>query len=123
MAITVHSGKNRKILLRGVGDMRYWCPECKSEIIEGEDINKLNDACCPICNEEEALEIILDYETPEQYKKRTGKKWNGLVWWRWGAANKHHCKTWHYGINIENGYDVEILCANPPEPPPVDFVP
>ena len=103
--------------------MKYWCPECKTEIIEFNELSiLLRDANCPICNTEEALEIIPDFETPEQYEKRTGKKWNGAVW----VMDMDKLLGW----DIRDGRKQKvldsfefILCANSPEPPPDDYIP
>ena len=101
--------------------MRYWCPECKSEI-NTEVILYERDGC-PFCAYG-CQERLSDFETPTQYEKRTGKKWNGAVWYKSITA-----KEWEAvdmtAIEIKGGYleGYIHLCANTPEPPPDDFVP
>jgi hypothetical protein len=64
------------------------------------------------------------HETPEQYKKRTGKNWpdEGAVWFKperptyfvWGV-----CRY----ITTKRDCDKTIICVQSPEPPPDDFMP
>ena len=60
--------------------MRYYCNYCKSEITSDADWRRHKEDC-PICRYDRdyvrSLFKIPDCETPEQYEKRTGKKWNG----------------------------------------------
>ena len=55
--------------------MRYYCKECKGTVILGEGTTHIKDvqfACC-ICTVG-TLAPLPDYETPEQYENRTGKR-------------------------------------------------
>jgi len=112
--------------------MKYYCPECKTEYFIGE---KLTAGYCTteeddgeVCGE--ILIKLPDFETPSQYEKRTGKKWNGAVWCRplvgvdpdkfgnWMALEESHYKF----KNQPRTYRHK-LCAASPEPPPDDYVP
>ena len=107
--------------------MKYYCPDCESEIKIGKDYEPLFseswDVHCPLCESNgENMKRIPDFETPAQYEKRIGKKWNGAVWIR---HNGEYCAT---GLNnttakiLEHSYGV-ILCANTSESPPDNYVP
>jgi hypothetical protein len=106
--------------------MKYYCSECKSELITNEPISKN----CRFCKGT-WLELLPDFETPEQYEKRTGKKWNGAVWFRYRhspslAAIYGEWSKWQANNPIENWreeYSTQLLCAASPEPPPDDYVP
>lgn len=65
--------------------------------------------------------------TPSQYEKRTGKKWNGAVWIRFETGIQNEFTEWEvYKANsyLRMGREInmQILCANSPEPPPDDYV-
>ena len=66
--------------------MRYYCERCGTVLEIGDDVNThdfFEDALeCYFCGMAHTLDRIPDYETPEQYKTRTGKQWpdNGPVW-------------------------------------------
>jgi len=98
--------------------MKYYCPECKSEI-DTEFIDLLQ---CPIC-QGYSIGRLPDFETPSLYEKRTGKKWNGAVWWRWKKKSRKKWEAWRTIDNIKEVDDPndQILCANTPEPPPEDY--
>jgi len=114
--------------------MQYYCPECKSEIkIEFSD----NPKDCFICHSDKMIKLP-DFETPSQYEKRTGKRWQGAVWF--GVDN-----TWKFNgirrtdwdiitvqdIDSRTGtkrvpaiiHNIYHLCATSPEPPPDNYVP
>ena len=98
---------------------------------------------CDFCNdpdemrpgqEETWMNLIPDYETPEQYEKRTGKKWNGALYTK--CFSCPYKKTWcpnsdwsvvsvvEMNIETENCLENLIaLCAQSPEPPPDDWKP
>ncbi|MCL2174426.1 MAG: hypothetical protein FWB73_00125 [Treponema sp.] len=104
--------------------MKHWCPECKSEYVVGE---KLTTGYCTMLedNGEECGEILIelpDFETLAQYEKRTGKKWNGAVWFKYRFFDK---KWKAYALDFLDGKkcDYFALCAASPEPPPDDYVP
>ena len=98
--------------------MRYYCKDCKSEIISGRDIQGWDGLFqCPICKG--LMLPIPDFETPEQYEARTGKK----ISWHWSVW----CKYPHFGwvamhYNLTKDSDI-IVCSNGPEPPPDDWLP
>ena len=93
---------------------RCYCKYCKSEIKLNEGI--WNSDICPICgndNPEYGLVIIPDYETPEQYEKRTGKPYpdRGLVWCKSKVNNYHeypdlHIRPGWYPLN----YRLAVSC-------------
>jgi len=104
--------------------MKYYCPECKSEI-DTEFIDLLQ---CPICHGY-SIGRLPDFETPSQYEKRTGKKWNGAVWFRYKTHTDRY-KVWskwqaHNPVKdwSESYTTTQWLCASSPEPPPDDYVP
>ena len=131
--------------------MRYMCPVCKSELtVSDEIINKwkaideVNDIdyifdgerlVCDICINDTGNEVwmnrIPDFETPDQYEKRTGKKWNGVIYTKCFSSfcKRATCEyvSWS-SMRVDRNYDrcrfyLKTLCANSPEPPPDDFVP
>jgi hypothetical protein len=67
---------------------------------------------------------IPDFETPEQYKKRTGETWpdEGAVWFRpekttyfvWGVC-RH--------VTAKKDNDKTIVCIQSPNPPPENWEP
>ena len=113
-------------------EMKYYCPECKSEYVVGE---KLTAGYCTMLEDdgEECGEILIelpDFETPSQYEKRTGKKWNGAVYSKCRDNNCVGCDgdTWRLYISefdakedICRNKTAHLLCANSPEPPPDDW--
>jgi len=110
--------------------MKYWCPECKSEYVVGE---KPTPGYCTMLDDEleddgeECGEILVKlpaFETPSQYEKRTGKKWNGAVWQRVIIGRENGWTRWdarRYPEHFKS--ENQILCAASPEPPPYDYVP
>jgi len=132
--------------------MRYYCPECKSEYAVGKyttpgyctmlynDLDNDGEECGEI------LVIIPDFETPAQYEKRTGKKWNGAVWFRKKNVGIGGINENGDYVSSSNNWDVStveyldllyltkdkdgepfqnltIFCAASPKPPPYDYVP
>ena len=134
--------------------MRYYCPKCKSELIlDNELVNQwiaeeavytgnhewnykwdgehvLCDICTDHCSEVEYwMDHIPDFETPKQYEKRTGKKWNGAVWVKNTVKIPEVPRIWLL-IRRSMIEDIDLtdntlihLCANGPEPPPDDWQP
>jgi len=109
--------------------MKYYCKNCGSEYRAGNDkINLLSEDehLCPFCRVLDVFEAVPDYETPEQYEKRTGKAYpeKGAVWifvsfmgnagWVLGEYNKS-------SVIVERSPAVVI--ADPPVPPPDDWRP
>ena len=119
---------------------RYYCPECESEYNFGK--NMIFGLCMAVNAEtqEECLNDLVElpeYETPQQYEMRTGKRLydDCFVWVRYRYTNDCKCD---YRWKLENyksaSYiktekifcDVQILCAViniSPEPPPDDWKP
>jgi len=64
-------------------------------------------------------ELIPDYETPEQYEKRTGKAYpdHGMVW-RFSKVHWFPCEySWIKG-EAKLGRVYTVVIADPPVPPP-----
>jgi len=112
--------------------MRFYCKSCKTEF-NFKDSTMWEDDNCPCCgNDDPSYELIPipDYETPEQYEKRTGKKWpeNALVWYRY--KDQQDFEEWIWVLSRKLVADARnsreklyILCAQSPEPPPNDWRP
>jgi hypothetical protein len=113
--------------------MKYYCKNCKCVIETDRDLSGLQ--ACYICGYrfvDGYEDIIPNYETPEQYWKRTGKSYpeNGAVWWRrptMGGKKEMGDKEWTLCLFRETdlifGKDVAIVICDPAVPPPDDFVP
>jgi len=107
--------------------MRYWCPECKSEYTNDDP---QQDICCG-----RLATKLPDFETPEQYEKRTGKRWNGAIWFRsvlnevceWSCTSSRLFEQYkNLPQEIDGVCEIpewQVLCANSPEPPLSDFIP
>ena len=100
--------------------MRYYCKNCKGTIILGEGTTHIKDvqfACC-ICTAG-ILVPSPDYETPEQYEKRTGKVLpdDGLVRVKDGDADEEGWRA-DYFWNALDDQRMFIVCVNGPLPPP-----
>jgi len=118
--------------------MKYYCKTCGA-IFYDEQANKRfvhTDIECIRCSS--IMKHYPDYETPEQYKKRTGKSYpdKGLVW-SFNAEDKWECfDYWQYkqlmkdldrldkdfGIDDPNN-TWTVVIADPPVPPPDDWRP
>ncbi|MCL2174446.1 MAG: hypothetical protein FWB73_00225 [Treponema sp.] len=101
---------------------RFYCESCKTEFNFKDDntIHWDDGEYCPICGNDDLDKLLIelpDFETPSQYEKRTGKKWNGAVW------VKFKSEGWRPASVRGNWYDVPVVCAASPEPPPDDYVP
>jgi len=121
--------------------MKYYCKIC------GTEYNFKNDSYLISCRArtpdmmmdddscDGTLELIPDYETPEQYEKRTGKAFsnNGLVWVRFrdraeDSFVKTHDKRFYwleYRFAQTHSFRANnlIVIADPPVPPPDDWRP
>jgi len=109
--------------------MKYYCKNCGSILIipEGEHFSG-----CPVhgCNDpkkfdEENMVTIPDYETPEQYDKRTGKHYsgNGLVFWLGENSWFSSDYNWVKAKAKLTGEEYLVVIADPPIPPPDDWSP
>ena len=108
--------------------MRVYCKNCDTETNSGTILAINDDGDCELCRAAGTAELVPEYETPEQYEMRTGKKWpdNGAVWFKhrdgkpffdsgiWGVCR--------YLTSKETG-DKVIICAHTPEPPPDEWEP
>ena len=110
--------------------MKYYCTNCGTEVVIGEGINTQglfeDGMICPFNTDHGEMVEIPDYETPAQYKARTGKPYpdDGLVFFRQvfdGEVGK-----WNFGAYLNavafwatEGVD-EIVIADPPVPPADD---
>jgi hypothetical protein len=113
--------------------MKYYCKKCGSVLIEGDDTRRSNDyeVYCPMCEDENEGEVMMkpipDYETPQQYGKRTGKAYpdDGAVYYRIPPAAQFRdewtLREWGYVRKKFIGYWVVI--ADPPVPPPDNWRP
>ena len=96
--------------------MKFYCKNCDSDFNIGEKVDVALWQACPICKEGKLENMIIpNYETPAQYKKRTGKKYpeEGAVFGK--PDNKWIATTWSYAKLICNAKDIVI--ADPPVPP------
>jgi len=103
--------------------VKYYCKNCGSVIDTDRDLAGLQS--CFICGWRYAngYETTMpDWETPAQYKKRTGKEYHdkGLVFFRhvYGDGTHSYWKfeTYLYAKHVLN--DEEVVIAEPPIPPP-----
>ena len=117
--------------------MKYYCKTCGTEVVigSGVDLSKYFENGlgleCYLDWEHGSMSRVPDYETPEEYKERTGKPFpdNGLVWFRereWYFSNG----SWTSWIGKEFGQvmgivsdEEQMVIADPPVPPPDDWRP
>ena len=103
--------------------MKYYCKNCKAELITHED-NKFGGKCAYCANG--LMTLIPDHETPEQYKARTGKDWPdwGPVWYRskYGTVWAEWTVTvYDYLECIDRSREEQVICVQGPNPPPDDW--
>jgi len=108
--------------------MRYYCKKCGCEIKTGINGEIFGYSCPnPNCDETQGMKLIPDYETPEQYEKRTGNACldNVLAFFRWLYDDGYG--KWAFGLYkgvIEDDrYTKQVVIADPPVPPPNDWKP
>jgi DNA-directed RNA polymerase subunit RPC12/RpoP len=108
--------------------MKYYCKNCGSEFKLGERFDEKDfeqgKMKCGLCFSS-LLVPIPDYETPQQYEKRTGKAYpdNGLLWIK---QNKDwlFCTYKAYKKAHEDSKKLsKIVIADPPVPPPDGWKP
>jgi len=106
--------------------VRYYCKNCEAETSATKQPEHCYNYQCPICLC--AIDwdkvVIPDFETPEQYQKRTGKDLpdDGLVWVKDGLADEQGWRAdffWN-ALDDQRGF---IVCVNGPLPPPNDWRP
>jgi len=118
--------------------MKYHCKNCGGEYKHGKTTGWPSSALgapCLFCGKRiDSFGVIPDYETLEQYEKRTGKMYpdDRLTWYRarskddnyrqykWDVATYREAK-----LNIAYSFmtDKQIVIADPPVPPPDDWRP
>ena len=113
--------------------MKYYCKNCKSEFTPGNEklsLPPVNNPSvhCPFCEKKDCeFEIIPDYETPEQYEKRTGKPYpgSGGVWYREKDWEDDGGDVWTFAIYrfVNKKWKYDVVVANPPVPPPDNWRP
>jgi len=106
--------------------MKYYCRNCGSVLTvdkdKGVDEDGLYCYICYINDSHGEMCPVFDYETPEQYEKRTGKAYptdgavfqtNSEGWYltSWGDAYARQ-KYW------EGRKNLKTVIADPPVPPP-----
>jgi len=97
--------------------MRYYCKNCESELI----LTKEWAGYCPACGDGEIRKPIPNYETPEQYEKRTGSLLPdyAAVW----VSSKYE-ESWelYYYSEAKSVRNNDlILCVQGVNPPPDDW--
>lgn len=111
---------------------RYYCKNCHCEIrLTDENDEGTGGAIeCPFCLSYAEFGAIPDYETPEQYEKRTGEKLSihAAVWYRISLKDIPVWNITAYGRMKQRkgtpGFDiVTFVVASGPNPPPDDFKP
>ena len=116
--------------------MKFYCKKCGSVVTIGDKVTPEETPFesygmeCRFCWEhEEIMQSVPDYETPEQYEKRTGKPYpdNGLVWIYFNPLYEWRSMTYrNAGLN-KNGVHGEmytmIVIADPPVPLPDNWRP
>ena len=116
--------------------MKYYCAHCKTKF-EFEEGGYDIDDMCPICGNDDPdydLIPIPDYETLEQYEKRTGDQVSDYTavfqyrgnWYRGNAINwRWECKFLVSAKHTEFcKYPTKyIVIADPPVPPPDNWRP
>lgn len=108
--------------------MKYYCPECNAEYTVNNDRGisfcSTFDEFGSVCNVD--LVEIPDYETPEQYEKRTGKPVDDdmAVFYRinFGAEGIGNWIAGSYWAAKTNEAKF-IVIADPPVPPPYEWEP
>jgi hypothetical protein len=111
--------------------MKYYCENCGTEYNFKDGAWDIDDHC-PICGNDDPDYILIpipDYETPAEYKARTGREPSGeaQVWWkyaRYGSKNKADIVIkWHSSEYSYAKYhrEKELVVIGGPEPPPDDW--
>jgi hypothetical protein len=101
--------------------MKYYCTNCKSYYEPGfEPIT--SHLVCPLCWGTPGVKpvVVPDYETPSEYKARTGKELSdgAQVWWRFKSRPEEgwFMNKWkHTEYGNKKVFD---MLVGGPEPPP-----
>ena len=124
--------------------MKYYCENCETMWEPNEKTTLRYDLlCCPFCQDPKHSKVsrIPDYETPEQYEKRTDKPYpdNGAVFYpngdiyAWNAGITSY-KNWKeiitnlskeagHGDFLKSAKSYPVVIADPPVPPPDNWRP
>lgn len=121
-----------------INNTGYWyCPECREEV-GGYNVTyqELHDACGRAVIWKDPIK---DYETPEQYKERTGEDWpdnnaiyffNGASAWIPSLYESYQQLIKHlrpykkdFGIYWKNDKQYPCICATEAGCPPNDWKP
>ena len=99
--------------------MRYYCYGCLSNFTLTKEWSNYQDNYCPVCGNGELYEPIPEYETPAQYKYRTGQELsdNSAVWYL-----SHYTAEWElYYYSEAKDRSGTIVIVNGANPPPDDW--
>jgi uncharacterized phage protein (TIGR01671 family) len=99
---------------------KYYCDKCKSEIR-----SDYVTCVCPTCGyNARKLQVLPEYETVEQWERRTGRKYqdDGLVWVKDSEDDPEGWRvdTYRNAVDDERCF---IVIADPPVPPPDGWIP
>ena len=113
--------------------MKYYCKECGTVLEVGEGVNTKeffeDGLFCYFDESHGAMGRIPDYETPEQYEKRTGKPYpdEGIVFVLENDSDAPYWNMYEYGEFYEAAgraiVNEIIVIADPPILPPDDWRP
>lgn len=106
--------------------MRLYCKNCGSEFIAGDKKPKQGVGIrCPQCDSGEPMVKIPDYETPEQYKERTGEEYfdHGLCFIKIFESITNSFRYAPIGYAVAKRTNKTVVIASPPVPPPDDWEP
>jgi DNA-directed RNA polymerase subunit RPC12/RpoP len=121
---------------------RYCCGNCGTVVIEGDEekTSLYHFIYCPWCEHPESMNLMLEYETPEQWETRMGKPYpdNGLVWIKSIEPKTGYIEDWHAETFfqfkaiknrkignrlIHQNKTFYVVIADPPVCPPEGFIP
>jgi hypothetical protein len=103
---------------------KFYCKSCKS-VIYSDDWYPARNKACPLCGWNGTIRPIPDYETPQQYEKRTGKPVSDdtAVFYRLKYSEEFSVwkilPLWELKNHIAcySNLEYQILIADPPVPP------
>jgi len=102
--------------------MRYYCKNCETEFNFWPWVHVGREKC-PVCVG--TMIRIPDFETPEQYEKRTGKELSdhAVVWIKQKDIPQRRYTAFYWHKDDAKDISYIVVCPNGPEPPPVDWRP